>query len=336
MTSQIDTLLETLCAYGHQMPELLTSDKPAEDKAFFQSAIPSLKIKQRELDVLSRLPIPTVVHDFNECTVDPETIKICRNPSKINMNVDAARNLVLAQISEHCVMSLDTEWDVNKNAGVYVVGQGTIALIQLSFTIASNGPICVLLLQVHNKKTLPDRLLELLSNTTITFVGRAVAGDVAKIARDFSNAAHMKQIVKTLDLGIVARARDVVQSSVVGLECLVECALKEKLSKVPSVHISQWSVSQLSPKQINYSALDVIKALEVYFKLCDMPDLTARLTLHDTTPGKNVDIVRLHDSIHLLATPAAIACIEPRGKDWMTPHDCQPTKLTVTPGRCLV
>jgi ribonuclease D len=129
----------------------------------------------------------------------------------------------------------------------------------------------------------------------------------------------------------MVRARDVVQSGVVGLECLVECVLKVKLSKVPSVHISQWSVSQLSPKQINYSALGVIKALEVYFKLCDMPDLTARLTLHDTTLGKVVDIVPLHGSIHLLAKRAAIACIEPHGEDWMTLHGCRPTKLTVTP-----
>ncbi len=76
----------------------------------------------------------------------------------------------------------------------------------------------------------------------------------------------------------------------------------------------------------------MIKALEVYFKLCDMPDLTACLTLHDTTPGKVVDIMPLHGSIHLLATYAAIACIELRGEDWMTPHGCRPTKLMVTPG----
>jgi hypothetical protein len=145
-------------------------------------------------------------------------------------------------------MSLDTEWDVNKNASGYVVAQGTVALIQLSFRIASDGPIHVLLLQVHNKKTLPDQLLELLSDTSITFVGCAIAGDIAKIARDFSNATNIKQIVKTLDLGIMPRVRDVVQSGVVGLECLVEHVLNEKLSKVPSVCLSQWSVSQLSPQ----------------------------------------------------------------------------------------
>ena len=42
MTSQIETLLEMLHAYGHKMPELLTTDKPAEDKAFFQTTIPLL------------------------------------------------------------------------------------------------------------------------------------------------------------------------------------------------------------------------------------------------------------------------------------------------------
>jgi hypothetical protein len=74
-------------------------------------------------------------------------------------------------------------------------------------------------------------------------VGHPIVGDVAKIARDFSNAAHIKQIVNMLDLGIMALAWDVVQSDAVGLECLVECVLQEKLSKVPSVCISWWSIS---------------------------------------------------------------------------------------------
>jgi hypothetical protein len=102
------------------------------------------------------LPTLTAEPAFNECTVDPGSIKICCTPAEINTNVDAARNLVRAQIEKHHVMSLDAEWDVNKNAGGYVVEQGTIALIQLIFRIASDGPICMLLLQVHNKKTLPN------------------------------------------------------------------------------------------------------------------------------------------------------------------------------------
>ena len=334
MTSQIETLLETLRAYGHKMPELLTTDKPAEDKAFFQTTIPSLKIKQRELDMLSRLPLPTVVSELDECAVDQDIIKICRTPLEINTSVDAARNLVIAQKSEHRVMSLDAEWDVHKNARGQVVGQGTIALIQLSFRIASDGPIHVLLLQVHNKIKLPDRLLELLSDTSITFVGRAIRGDIAKIARDFSNATHIK--LRTLDLGRMAREQDVVPSGVVGLDVIVECVLNEKLSKTPSVRLSRWSVSQLSSEQINYSALDVIKALEVYFKLNEMPDLTARLKLHEATQGRVVDIVPSHGSVHLLATRGAIACIEPHREYWITPHGCRPEKLMVTPGRCLV
>jgi len=134
----------------------------------------------------------------------------------------------------------------------------------------------------------------------------------------------------------MACARDVVQSGVVGLECLVECVLNEKLSKVPSVGLSRWSGSQLSSEQINHSALDVIKALEGFFKLNDMPDLTLRLTFHEATTGRVVDIVPSHGNVHLLATRAAIAYIEPHCEQWMTPHDCQPAKLSVTSGRCLV
>jgi hypothetical protein len=156
MTNQIETRLETLRAYGHEMPQLLTTDKPMEDKAFFQGAIPSLKIKQRELDDFCQLTTSTALPLLNECTVDPSTIKICHTTLEINPNVDAARNLVRDQLLECRVMSLDTEWDVHKNAGGYIVGQGTVALIQLSFRIASDGPIHVLLLQVYNKKTLPD------------------------------------------------------------------------------------------------------------------------------------------------------------------------------------
>ncbi len=80
----------------------------------------------------------------------------------------------------------------------------------------------------------------------------------------------------------------------------------------------------------------MIKALEVYFKLNDMTDLTAHLTLDDATPGKVVDIVPSHGRVHLLATRAAIACIEPRCEEWTAPRDCRPAKLSVTTCRCLV
>jgi hypothetical protein len=49
-----------------------------------------------------------------------------------------------------------------------------------------------------------------------------------------------------------------------------------------------------------------------------------------------VDIVPLHGNVHLLATHAAIAYIEPHCQEWMTPRDCRPAKLSVTSGRCLV
>jgi hypothetical protein len=80
----------------------------------------------------------------------------------------------------------------------------------------------------------------------------------------------------------------------------------------------------------------VIKALEVFFKLKDMPDLTLRLSSHEATPGRVVDIVPSHGNVHLLATRAAISYIEPWCEEWMAPLNCRPAKLRLTSGQCLV
>eukprot|EP00966_Prymnesium_polylepis_P267132 6171287-Prymnesium_polylepis.1 len=37
MRSQVQALVQTLNAYGHSEPRRLATDKPAEDKAFFQA-----------------------------------------------------------------------------------------------------------------------------------------------------------------------------------------------------------------------------------------------------------------------------------------------------------
>ena len=67
-----------------------------------------------------------------------------------------------------------------------------------------------------------------------------------------------------------------------------------------------------------------------------MPDLTLRLTSHEATPGRVVDIVPSHGNVHLLATRAAISYIEPWCEEWMAPLNCRPVKLRLASGQCLV
>ena len=61
--------------------------------------------------------------------------------------------------------------------------------------------------------------------------------------------------------------------------------------------------------------------------ICDANTLR-REPIHPLVPS--------HGSVHLLATRAAIACIEPHCEEWTAPRDCRPAKLSVTTCRCLV
>ena len=147
MIAPIEALLETMNAYGQDPTELLTTDKPAEDKAFFQTIIPSLKATQDRLDQAAP-PAPPTTDALPACDVDPANCKLCRTPQEIATQVDAARNVVKALPPQMRVMSLDAEWDVMKNQQGMVVGSGTVAVIQLSFKESEDGPIRALVLQV--------------------------------------------------------------------------------------------------------------------------------------------------------------------------------------------
>ena len=267
MIGPIRAFLDTMNAYGQMPTKVLTTDKPADDKAFFMSLIPSLKATQNELD---RAAPPPPSPTRPECTVDATLYKVLSTSSEISGQVDAARNLVKALPPHMRVMSLDAEWDVFKNQRGHVIGSGSVAVIQLGFKLRADGPIRALVIQVHGKKTLPERILALLADPEITFTGRAIGGDLAKIARDFKCESQTRG-AKAIDLGPMARARDVVQSGVVSLERLVEATLKEQLSKAPSVRLSKWSASRLTDDQAKYAALDAIKTLEVYFHLLLLP-----------------------------------------------------------------
>jgi hypothetical protein len=333
MEAQIAALLETLRLYGQPMPELLTTDNPSGDKQFFLKHIPSLARKQRSLD----LGLPVLQQSkLKKCTVDLDCeVKVCRNLStEANRRIIAIRNLVTALPPKQQIVSIDIEWDLYKNAGGFITGQGTTALLQLSYRACDNGPIKALLLQTYGDKQLNNNLLQLLADQRITFVGRGINGDMARLARDFDCAQKLKH-VNIVDIGAMACARNVVSSAAPQLAHLVEILLQEDLDKTSGVRVSdKWSAKQLSSEQIQYGALDVIKGLEIYFKLDTMPDINTPLLLHEATAGCVVGIKP--SSKAGMTTCAATATVEPRG-NWLAPGDkCKPTTLKATDSRCLV
>ena len=184
------------------------------------------------------------------------------------------------------------------------------------------------------KKKLNIFLLELLSDQSITFVGRRIKGDMTRIAKDF-NCAQKLINVNVVDIGTMARARYVVKSTGPKLAHLVAVVLEEELDKVSGVRISdKWSARQLSNDHIKYGALDVIQGLEIYFKLDGMPDINTPLSLHEATEGRVVDI--MPSSRASMTARAATAQIEPCQK-WSAPEDkCKTKSQNATDSKCLV
>ena len=70
-----------------------------------------------------------------------------------------------------------------------------IALIQLGYMEAGEGPKAILL-RVHGKTKLPNALISLFHDATITFIGRAVGGDLSRIGRDFKVEKLMGKVVE--------------------------------------------------------------------------------------------------------------------------------------------
>ena len=304
MAAPIGAFLDTMNAYGMEPTELLCTDKPSDDKVFFMDAIPSLRTKQNELVAPPAPHAPALPL----ATIDAARYKICRSASEINTAVGAARDLVKALPLNRRVMSLDAEWDVEKNAAGFITGHGTVALVQLSYQRSPDDEVRALVLQVSGKARLPDRLLALLADPAITFVGRQINGDLSKIATDF-NCEQIRN-TRRLELGSMARARDVVQNGAVGLDKLVQATLGERLSKAPEVRCSNWSATNLTEEQQQYAALDVIKAHEVYLHLVKLPDLTARLAPADVKIDALVDVVPSHGCVAVMATRAATGTIQ--------------------------
>ena len=169
------------------------------------------------------------------------------------------------------MISVDAEWNTYKNAHGHIVGAGRVATIHLGFIREENGEAQALILQVRGKKKLPPRLLALFEDPAITITGRAIGGDLKRIGRNFNCLMEVLQVQKEnrpVDLGPMARARDVLQSGVVTLKRLVEVTLGNRLSKDPLIRCSnQWTGKEPSAELQKYAALDAIVELEVYFEL---------------------------------------------------------------------
>ena len=286
-------------------------------------------LEQQRLDalILGRQPAGAFNSpSANACTINlEEDVCLASSESDISRLINLMRSQL--DVGSH-VVSLDAEWELEKNAAGYQTGRGRLDLIQIGYRCA-DGIYRALLLKVTKLEVLPPGLRALLEDPAYTFTGRSIANDLGHIGKDFKVEAVTSQ-VKTIDLGPYARARGVVTRGTAGLGRLVALTLGEEMSKESSVRCGRWSSSQLSVEQQRYAAMDATYALKVYDKLSQRADLAARLSASDAAPGATADLVPRHGSVAVMATRAAAARVITPTSMWRSPFDGKPLKVTAT------
>jgi len=133
MEAAIKAFLATMRAYGQTPPRLFFTDKPLEDKSFFQQTIPLLQVEQVRLDSL----VPGAENALEPCKLTPSQWKLCSTARDININVNSLRTLVKGHSSGRDMLALDCEWSVNTGSGGSITSAGRVAVIQLGYTMSS-------------------------------------------------------------------------------------------------------------------------------------------------------------------------------------------------------
>ncbi|KAJ1626295.1 hypothetical protein T492DRAFT_878692 [Pavlovales sp. CCMP2436] len=294
MEAAIKAFLATMRAYGQTLLRLFFTDKPQEDKSFFNGAILSLQAEQDCLDSL----VPATEGVLEPCKLKPDQAQFCSTTAAINLKVNSLRFLIKGLTSRgRGVVALDCD----------ITSFGRIAVIQLAY-VTSFGEVAAVVMKVG--ATLPSSLHDLLADRDITFVDRGIAGDLAKIGRDFkcSSSALVSAKARAVELASMAARCGLVARASVSLDALTALVLKQHLSKEPTLRCSNGD-GTLTAAQIEYAALDAVKSLEVWMHLDKLPDLILRLRTEDAIDGLEVDIMPAHGSMSMQASRGARAVI---------------------------
>jgi ribonuclease D len=158
--------------------------------------------------------------------------------------------------------------------------------------------------------------LAFFEDPTLTFIGRGVGGDLAKLGWVF-NCATSAMFAHKVELDSMTKECGVVAGRQHTLERLAKLTLGTSLNKDPTVctllRMSNWSAQTLTAEQLQYAALVVIVPLGIYKHLCELPDLTPRLESSEPAFDLVVGVVPLDGSPITLATLAGTTNIVSSG-----------------------
>ena len=221
-------------------------------------------------------------------------------PGSVGTAIDAM--LAATGSVEGGVFAIDMEWQTKRTSHGHPRKSDKVGVLAIAYR-DTRDKFGVLICQLprsagvgtNEKGILQARLVAFLSDPQNKFIGVGLKSDFKVLESDYRNFNHnMVPADSIINLSAMARDRDMAASDAESLQTLCKNVLKVYLDKNNEVRCSDWSKANLSPEQIKYSALDVIRPLQIYEKLKLMRDLSIRLAPELTVPGMKVDIVPPH------------------------------------------
>ena len=250
--------------YGHGQPEIFFTDNVRGDKNILEDVFPSLKKALQP--VTDPEPGKVVDHShYPKLTIPGDSVEI-RCINKADEMVSAAQELLnLIKVStsrtseptqsKQIVVGFDCEWPTDPTTHV----PGKLTTIQITY----NNIVDIYC--VHHLDVLPQLLIDVLSNSNIIKIGRAIQGDLNKIERDFALVSGT--CAGGYDIARFCKERGAIDTQRISLSEICARVLERFLPKDNNVRLSDRSGMELSDTQKEYAALDAWAGLQIYHKL---------------------------------------------------------------------
>jgi len=162
-------------------------------------------------------------------------------------------------ISHDRVASLDCEFD-----------DISVCVIQLCYENTFGRTVCGVL-HISSLETLPSKLVEVLSDTSISICGLAVKGDLTRIGALSTPVMSRRQSANSsiIDLAQLAKNEGGINNAkAMSLSRLVMIYLEKHMPKGDdSEQCSNWRLARLDSSQILYAALDAYAGLVLHGKI---------------------------------------------------------------------
>ncbi|KAI3653135.1 hypothetical protein MP228_002560 [Amoeboaphelidium protococcarum] len=239
ITQPLKAMYNTLESNGMKTPQVVYTDICCQDRQFYESVFPSLRV-----GILNK-PLLGVEMSKVFVASDEQTLKVQQN-SMVN-------EMKEAQDGRDYAVGLDCEWEYSKESGNG--GKiGKVSVLQLCFPGSK-----VLIIQLCHLKQIPTILSLFLRDASIQKVGRKVGNDARLLMQDYNLMVESVE-----DLAKIAKDKGLISSAKVSLRTLTQQFLGFDLDKDEGVRGSKWSARKLTELQITYAARDAVASLSVY------------------------------------------------------------------------